>query len=195
MAGNRCAPLGGRGTDAPRPSFGGIRVTSPQMHSLWPEVSLRRGGRPSRGGRAQRAPTPPALPEFESEWPIGATTVRPSPAWGMTVDRVAGRRGRPDKVLALDDAVGDLDGDAGTSREGTMADRARLRGAEAGVRPLPVHRTRVARVLSPRDPLHRPLRMLGGRTGPAFPPPRPLAFLHAVRLPTTYRPRGSPGPS
>lgn len=28
-----------------------------------------------------------------------------------------------------------------------------------------------------------------------LPPPLPMAFLPAVRLPATYRPRGSPGPS
>ena len=89
---------------------------------------------------------------------------------GVALDRVVGGRSDPDQVLALDDARGHLDGDAGAARQGPLEDRAGLRGTQAGVRALPLRGTGLAGIPPPRHPLHRCLRVPGGREDPPFPP-------------------------
>jgi SRSO17 transposase len=103
--------------------------------------------------------------------PPGARRLPPQRAAGRGVapDRVARRRGRAGQVLALHPARGRHARGAGRRGEAALADRARLRGAQAGDRPGPLRGPRLARLPPPRRLVHRRLRPPGGRALPLFP--------------------------
>ena len=105
--------------------------------------------------------------------PSGASRHGPGPATG---GRVASRRvgrGREgaDQVLAIDPAPHEADraGGAGRLGQAVLADRARLRGAEAGAGPRALRGSRLARLSPPRCLMHRGLWFPGGRALPLFP--------------------------
>src|SRR5689334_17775754 len=91
----------------------------------------------------------------------------------MAADRVAPRRGRADQVLALQPGADDQAGEAGPHRQGALADRARLRGAETGDRTGSLRGPRLARLPPSCQPLHRSLRLPDRRALP-FPPSAPV---------------------
>src|SRR5882724_9085497 len=76
---------------------------------------------------------------------------------GVAVDRVAGRRGRADQILALDAAEADQLPQACRLRQAALAHRTRLPGAQAGVRARALRGARMARLPSSRHVVHRGL--------------------------------------
>ena len=80
-------------------------------------------------------------------------------ARGMVPDRVATRRERADQILALHLAGKTTLADLVNQRQAALAHRARLPGTQAGNRPRPLRRPRLARLPSPRHALHRRLRI------------------------------------
>ena len=109
---------------------------------------------------------------------------------GVVPGGVARGGERADQVLALDAARGGHPRRVGRRGEAAVADRARLRGAEAGAGPRALRGPRLARLPPPRVLVHRGLRLPGGRALPLFPPgwrPRP----GTPERPAGYRPRGS----
>ena len=70
---------------------------------------------------------------------------------------------------ARDPARGRHAGGAGRDRQAALADRARLRGAEAGAGARPLRGPRLARLPPPRVLVHRGLRLPGGRALALFP--------------------------
>src|SRR4051794_29340387 len=91
----------------------------------------------------------------------------------MAADRVAQGRGRADQVLAVQPGADNRAGQAGPHRQGTLADRARLRGTQARDRTGSLRGPRLARLPPSCQPLHRSLRLPGGRALP-FPPSAPV---------------------
>src|SRR5205085_4512332 len=89
---------------------------------------------------------------------------------GVVPGGVAGRRGGAGEVLALDPVRDGPARGAGRDREAAVADRARLRGAEAGTRPGALRGPRLARLPPPRALVRRRVRLPGGRALPLFPP-------------------------
>src|SRR5690349_11116421 len=91
----------------------------------------------------------------------------------MAADRVAQGRGRADQVLALQPAADDQAGEAGPHRQGALAHRAGLRGAETGDWTGSLRGPRLARLPPSCQPLHRSLRLPHRRALP-FPPSPPV---------------------
>lgn len=88
----------------------------------------------------------------------------------MARHRVAPGRGRPDEVLAIDDARRHIERASRQAGKDPMEDRAGLSGAQGRVRAGPLRGPRVEGVPSPRDDVHRGLRLPDGGAGPFFPP-------------------------
>ena len=137
---------------------------------------LARGhGRPSwprasrRCGSGRRTATPAAAEPRAEEW--------------LLVEWPEGEE-EPTQVLALDPARDGHARGAGRDREAALADRARLRGAEAGAGARPLRGPRLARLPPPRLLVHRRLRLPGGRALPLFP--------SGLATPARGRPSGRP---
>src|SRR5580700_9421152 len=79
--------------------------------------------------------------------------------------RVARGRSRADQVLAFHPAGRHPLRQARRRHQTALAHRTRLSGAETGSRPRPLRRPGLARLPSPRDALHRRLRVPGRRKG------------------------------
>src|SRR5215212_2997641 len=109
-------------------------------------------------------------------------------AGGVAAGRVAGGRRGAEQVLALQPAAAHRAEGPGPRGQGPLADRAGLPGAEAGDRPRPPRGPRLARLPPPCQPLHRGLRLPGGRALP-FPPSGPL---HPAAAHGTCATRGLP---
>ena len=90
---------------------------------------------------------------------------QPEPAGRMAADRVAQRRTGADQILALDPSRRYRLSTPGRTRQTTLADRARLSGAQARGRARAFRRPRMARLSSSRHAVHRRLRLPGLREG------------------------------
>ena len=116
---------------------------------------------------------------------------------GMAAGRVARGRGRADQVLALDPARRHRLRADGRPRQAALADRAGLSGTEAGTRSRPLRGARLAGLPSPRNPLHRRLRLPGLRAGDdsplgTGPPPGLRETCRSRRLPIPRLRRSGP---
>src|SRR3954447_10721571 len=134
------------------------------------------GHRPARGRVAERRLTRghgrrAELALRRGAGPPGARRLPPERAArrGVVPRRVARGREGADEALALDPARGGPARGAGRSCQAALAHRAGLRGAEAGAGPRPLRGPRLARLPPPRQPVHRRVRLPGGRALPLFP--------------------------
>ena len=109
------------------------------------------------------------------EWlATGQATLAPSA--GMAVHRMARGRKRADEILAFDPARRHAHRRSRRHGQIALAHRARLRGTQKRARPRPFRRAKLARIPSPRRPLHRRLRFSHPRTSgdsPLRPPAAP----------------------
>src|SRR5690349_14809567 len=95
---------------------------------------------------------------------------------GVAADRVAGGEGGADQVLALHPGRDGRARGAGRDRQGALADRAGLPGAQAGAGARPLRGARLARLPPPRQLVRRGLRLPRSRAEPFSPSgPRPGA--------------------
>src|SRR5271166_2870951 len=107
---------------------------------------------------------------------------------------MAGWRSRADEILALDLAQRHAFAGSGRQSQIALAHRTRLRGAERRTRISPLRRSGLAWFSSPRDALHRSLRLPCLRTGSDS----PLSLLATQdasatqRFPTPRRRRSGP---
>ena len=113
---------------------------------------------------------------------------------GSFAEWVAEGRDGARQVLALQPAAPHRAQGPGPHRQGAMADRARLPGAQAGDRARALRGPRLARLPPPRQPLHRSLRLPGGRALPFSPcaplhPPAARGTCATRRLPAARRRR------
>ena len=83
----------------------------------------------------------------------------------VVADRMAESREGAHEVLALHPAARHCLGAHGRSRQVALAHRARLPGAQAGTRPRPLRRPKLARLPPPRHDVHRSLRLPDLRAG------------------------------
>src|SRR5262245_59739257 len=109
-------------------------------------------------------------------------------------NRVARRRGRADKILALDARQERLIQPSGRHCQNALARRARLPGAQAGGRARTLRGARMAGLPPPRHAVHRSLWISGLRTGDDSPlrtwfRQAAHAIYPSRRLPTPRRPR------
>ncbi len=77
----------------------------------------------------------------------------------MVPDRMARRRSRADKILAIHLARQHQQRCSGEHRQTALAHRTRLPGPQAGTRPWPLRGARLARLSSSRHTVHRRLRI------------------------------------
>ena len=83
----------------------------------------------------------------------------------MVPDRMARRRSRADKILAIHLARQHQQKCSGEHRQTALAHRTRLPGPQAGTRPWPLRGARLARLSSSRHTVHRRLRIPDLREG------------------------------
>ena len=162
----------------------------------WRTVTWREGTAGPLASRFAAVRVRPAHDDFRAERAARG---------GVVPRRVARGREGAGPLLALHPARGRHAGGAGRDREAALAHRARLRGAEAGAGPRPLRGARLARLPPPRQPVHRRVRLPGGRALPLFPSglaaparrPRAAGRLPPPQLPPcapsgTARPRSRP---
>ena len=138
-------------------------------HSRNDAVALCTSSRATRSSRLL-APGPRAEEWLVVEWPHRRQS-RPSTGSPMLPETASSRGSRP-------------------SDQDPLAHRARLRGDEGRARPRSLRGTQLERIPSPRGPMHRRLRVPGGRARSAFPPS--ASCLLASRSPTQeFPPAGS----
>ena len=123
---------------------------------------------PSNGEKARPSACPRALPVCG--FALRDVTSSAEPTGRVAVDRVARRREGADQVLALNPSRGHHSASTGLLRQAALAHRARLSRTQAGGRARAISpRPRMARLPSPRNAVHRSLRIPDLREGATSP--------------------------
>ena len=147
--------------------------------SAWRRVTWREGSNTTLASRFAAVRVRPAHRDYNRA---------DAAARGMAADRMAQGRAGAHQILALHPAAHHDPARPGRSGQAALADRARLPGPQTGTRPRPLRRARLARLPSPRDALHRRLRLPDRRAGRLSPLRRVLAAIPPNTCPTRKLP-------
>ena len=181
------APRGGRGRppkrlrrDPEHQPLAAGKLAAGLPAGAWRTVTWREGTAGPLASRFAAVRVRPAHDDFRAERAARR---------GVVPRRVARGRGGADEVLALDPARDGHARGAGRDREAALADRARLRGAEAGAGARPLRGPRLARLPPPRRPCASPRTPSWWPSAAAF----PLRAGDPGSRPPSGRPATAPG--